>query len=145
MKSTTFTLLCFILILSTSCENDEGFNTPTDIKINDTDTKGKPIKDFGFIFVGSKPLGLFNSQSLFFIHSQTDNKGNCQISVKIPKETLNIALDIAGDSLYRYIFKDSVFVSQDSLNIGAYFNDPEFVRHNLKKGKENKYFFKLKR
>lgn len=145
MKSTIFTLLCFILIFSTSCENDEGINTPTDININVTDTQGKPIKDFGFNFVGSKPLGLFNTQSLFFIQSQTDNKGICKISVIIPKETLNIALDIVGDSLYKYNFKDSVYVSQDSLNIGSYFNDPESVRSILKKGKENRFYFTVKR
>jgi hypothetical protein len=143
MKSTTFILLSFLLIFSTSCENGEEINTPTDIKINVTDTQGKPIKDFHFNFIGTKPIGLLNSQSLFFIRSQTDNKGNCQISVIIPKETLNFDFDIVGDSLYN--FKDTVYVSQDSLNFESYFNNPDFVIRNFKKGKESRFYFKVDR
>lgn len=142
MKSTILKLLAIFLLLSvSSCE--EEITTPTTVKLNVTDTKGRPIKNFEFSFSGYKRKGLFNFLQTFSINPKTDTNGNCTMSIIIPKETIEIGVQVIGDSLYNY--RDDVFLSLDSLNFVSYFNNPEFVNNNYKKGQTTKFYYRVQR
>ncbi|MDI9862500.1 hypothetical protein [Flectobacillus roseus] len=142
MKSTILKSLAILLLLSlSSCE--EEITTPTTVKLNVTDTKGRPIKDFRFSFEGSKRVSLLNFIPTFSIHSKTDTNGNCTMSIIIPKETIEIGIQVGGDSLYNY--HDDVFISLDSLNFVSYFHNPQFVNTNYKKGQTTKFYYRVQR
>ncbi|NBB30617.1 hypothetical protein [Cellulophaga sp. BC115SP] len=142
MKSTILKSLAILLLLSlSSCE--EEITTPTTVKLNVTDTKGRPIKDFRFAFLGTKRIGLFSFLDSFSIHAQTDTNGNCTMSVIIPKETIDVDIIVMGDSLYNH--RDDVFLSLDSLNFVSYFNNSRFINNNYKKGQTTKFYYRVQR
>ncbi|MDI9862499.1 hypothetical protein [Flectobacillus roseus] len=142
MKSTILKSLAILLLLSlSSCE--EEITTPTTVKLNVTDTKGRPIKDVVIYFSGYKRKGLLNFQETFSVHSKTDTNGNCAMAAIIPKETIEVNIAFQGDSLP--ISKENVFFSLDSLNFVPSIQNLSFVNNNYKKGQTTKFYYRVQR